>query len=268
MAITDDQQRLLDAIHGALAADTDIEAAWLAGSLGRGGGDAYSDVDVLALVGGRPATEVGLRYARDAAAIAEPVLVTPLYGGRVINVVTADWGRFDISFVEPAELVRHDAGKLTVLFNRGEQAPPTRPARAYRPAPETVLALVNEYLRVLGLLVLGVGRGEWVLSLSGHDILRRLILDLMLEENGVAPGDRGGVLSRYKLLTPEQLAELRALSPVVADREGVIAANIELAAIFLPRARRLAGQIGLEWPEAFEAATRRHLRDRLGVELA
>jgi len=45
----------------------------------------------------------------------------------------------------------------------------------------------------------------------------------------------------------------------------LIAANLALAAIFLPRARRLAAQTGMTWPTAFEAATRRHLKERLGV---
>ena len=52
-----------------------------------------------------------------------------------------------------------------------------------------------------------------------------------------------------------------------ADRDSLIAANRALAAIFLPRARRLASKIGMEWPTDFEAATRRHLRLRLQLEI-
>jgi hypothetical protein len=40
-----------------------------------------------------------------------------------------------------------------------------------------------------------------------------------------------------------------------------------LAAIFLPRARRLASKIGMPWPTDFEEATRRHLRLRLQFEI-
>jgi len=263
--LTAEQQDLLAAIQRVLEADPEIEAGWLGGSLGRGAGDAFSDVDVVALVVGRPPAEVGTRYAREVAAIAEPALVQPLYGARILNVVTTDWRRFDISFVEPGDLSRFDANRLTPLFNRGDSSPPHAASTPYRPTPATVLPLVTEYLRVTGLLVVGLGREEYVLGLSGLEILRRLTVDLMLEENGVGPADRGGALRRNPFLTNDQRDELASLPPMFADRDGLIAANRALSAIFLPRARRLAAQTGTPWPSVFEAATRRHLQERLGV---
>lgn len=208
--------------------------------------------------------------ARVAAALArsvEPVLLNRLYGGLVLNVVTADWDRFDVSFVEPSGLARHHAAWLTPLFNHGGHAAPPGAPPPYRTTPAAVLALVNEFLRLTGLLVVGVGRREWMLGLTGADLLRRLTLDLMLEENGVGPAQRGGALRRDAFLTDDQRRDLAGLSPVRADREGIIAANAEVAAIFLPRARRLASVTGAVWPEAFEAATRRHLRNGVGLEL-
>lgn len=268
MALTREQQDLVDAIGRALGADPQIEAAWLGGSLGRGAGDAFSDVDVVALVRQGSAAEVGLRYVRDAATIAEPVLVTPLFGGRVVSVVTADWRRFDVSFIEASELGRFDAANLISLFNKGDRAPPRAESVAYQASPDAVLRLVNEFLRVLGLLVVAAGREEWLLAVSGTDILRRLTIDLMLEENRVGPVQRGGALRRNPLLTAEQRQALEGLSPIAANRRSVTAVNLELAAIFLPRARRLSDEIGGAWPSAFEAATRRHLRERLGLIIA
>jgi hypothetical protein len=130
-----------------------------------------------------------------------------------------------------------------------------------------LLKLVNEFIRLLGLLVVGTGRQEYFLGLTGVDLLRQITFELMLEENGCGPEDRGGALHRWPLLTQDQHDELRALAPVVADRDGIIAADVALARIFLPRARRLARRVGMVWPEAFEAATRRHLQERLGVRL-
>jgi predicted nucleotidyltransferase len=265
MALTTEQHDLLDAITAVLSADPQIEAAWLAGSLGFGGGDAFSDVDVLALAAGAPAREVGHRYTRQAAAIAPPALVNPLFDGRVLSVVTMDWRRFDISFVEPADLARYDALRLTVLFNKGDRSPPMRPPITYKPSPQTLLRIVNEFLRCLGLLVVAVGREEWLMAQSGMDILRRLTIDLMLEANGVGPADRGGALHLNRLLTPEQRSELESLPPMSPDRESVLAANAAIAAIFLPLARRLVAETGATWPSAFEAATRRHLQERLGL---
>lgn len=265
MAITADQQRLIDAVRHRLEADEDVEAAWLAGSLGRGRGDAFSDVDVLVLAFDGRLDDMMLRYAADVSAIAEAVLVSPLFGGRVLNVVTADWRRFDLSFVEASDLARYDVAVLVSLFNKSGRKPPRQPPVLYQIRPEQLLKLVNEFLRVLGLLVVGIGREEYVLGLTGVDLLRQMTFELMLEENGLAPADRGGALHRWPLLTPEQQDELRALAPVVADRDGIVTADLALARVFLPRARRLAQRVGMDWPEAFETATRRHLADRLGV---
>jgi hypothetical protein len=268
MAPTPGQQELIDAAARVLRDDPGIEAAWLGGSLGRGAGDAFSDVDLVALV--RPPAgpaETGLRYGRVVGRIAQPVLVNPLFGGRIVNVVTADWRRFDISFVAPDELGRYDAARLVPLFNRGEHAPPRKDAAPYRTSPETALALANEFLRVLGLLVVADGREEWTLAVGGAEILRRLVLNAMLEDNGVGPDQRGGALRRNPFLTDGQRRALEGLPPVAANRDSVFAANLALAALFLPLARRLVERTGAAWPADFEAATRRHLQARLGLIL-
>jgi predicted nucleotidyltransferase len=260
------QQELIDAISGVLEADERIGAAWLAGSLGKGGGDEWSDVDVLALATGAPVPEVSADFARNIDRIAEPVLVNPLYGGAVLNVVTADWRRFDISFAAPEFLGRYHADDLKALFNRSGHEPPSPPRPAYRPSPERVLQLVSEFIRVLGLSGVVLGRQEYVMGLSGVDILRRTTIDLMIEQNGIGPAERGGMLHTSRLLTPDQMAELEALGPVAPTSDGVLAASLDLARIFLPRAKALASEVGAEWPQAFEDATRRHLLKTFGEE--
>src|SRR6185437_12825929 len=167
----------------------------------------------------------------------EPVLVNRLYGGRVLNVVTEDWQRFDISIVQGDELNRYDARDLTLLFNRSGRNPPVHPDISYVTPPDRLLNLVNEFLRVLGLLPVGAGREEWTLGLTGVDLLRRMTVDLMLEENGISPARRGGALHRNPLLTAEQREALENLAPQSATRESIFEANREFAAIFLPRAR-------------------------------
>jgi hypothetical protein len=265
--VTPAQQGLIDAISGALVADERIGAAWLAGSLGKGGGDFWSDVDVLALVTEAPVPEVSSDFARVINRFAEPVLLNQLFGGAVLNVVTSDWRRFDISFVAPEFLGRYHADDLKALFNRSGHEPPSAPRPAYRPSPERVLQLVNEFIRVLGLSGVVLGRQEYVMALSGVDILRRTTIDLMIEQNHVGPADRGGVLHPSRLLTPEQIFELAALAPVAATRDGVLAASLDLARIFLPRAKVVAADAGAEWPQAFEDATRRHLLETFGAEI-
>ncbi len=264
---TAEQQTLIDALRRLAGAEASVEAAWVAGSLGKGGGDEYSDVDLLLLAADGASAAVSASLASKLEAVARPVLVNRLFGGRVLSVVTDDWQRFDLSFIEGPDLERYNATELTELFNRGGRNPPFKPETAYEPTPERLLPLVQEFLRVLGLLVGAMGREEYELSLNGVDLLRRMTMDLMLEENGVGPAQRGGALRRNPFLTAEQRAALTAIPPVWADREALLAANRALAAIFLPRARRLADRIGMVWPTALEDATRRNLQLKLDLDI-
>jgi len=264
--MTPAQAALVAAAQRELENDADIEAAWLAGSLGRGMGDAFSDVDILALVANGRLGEVSTRWARDADAITPIVYINSLFGGRVLNAITPDWQRFDLTFIEPAQLDRYDRRRLTPLFNRGRAEPPMGGADPYRTSPHTLRALVEEFIRVLGLAPVGIGRGEHIVALSGVELLRQMALNLMLEENGVSLSDRGGALRRNPLLTAEQRLELESVPPIWADRAAIVAAQARLASIFLPRAQRLAERIGMAWPQAFEDATRRHLEAELGLK--
>jgi len=264
---TPDQQQLIDAIAHRLDAEPGVEALWLAGSLGGGGGDAFSDVDLLVLAADGAAGEVSARLTRDLAPALTVVLVNSLFGGRVLNMVTADWARFDLTIVQREDLQRYDSSALTPLFNKGASNPPALPETAYRTPPDRLLRLVNEFLRVLGLAPVAVGREEYELALSGIDLLRRMTFDLMVEENSIPPSKRGGALHRNPLLTAEQLDDLRTLPALVAERSSIIAGHAAFARIFLPRARRLAAEIGMVWPTEFEDATRRHLLKSLGLRL-
>ncbi|HUO89118.1 MAG TPA: hypothetical protein VMU08_08085 [Rhizomicrobium sp.] len=263
---TAQQAALIDRIKRVLEADARIEAAWLAGSLGKGKGDRFSDVDVLALCTDGKAGEVSAAYA-DPSAIARPVLVNLLFGGYIVNVVTEDWQRFDIVFLEKAGLGRYNAADLTPLFNRSGTGPPHAERKPYAATPDAVLKLVNEFLRVIGLGPVGLGRGEYLVALTGIEFLRRMTIDLMLEENGVGPAERGGALRVNVFLTEDQRRALESLPPVAADRESLLAADRALAAVFLPRARALAAKIDMAWPDALEQATRRHLKAELGLEI-
>ena len=267
MEFSGEQRAIIDAAHRTLWRDPEIEALWLAGSLGDGRGDAFSDVDLLVLAVDGKVGEVAARYTRDVATIAEPVLVNQLYGGRILNVVTMQWQRFDLTFVEGGDLGRFDAAHLTGLFNKGTRSPAPLPTQPYRTQPDRLLKLVNEFLRVLGLSVVALGREEYLVGLRGVELLRQMTIELMLEENGVGPAQRGGALHLNGLLTSLQREALEALTPISASRERIMAASRQLAGIFLPRARPLAAQVAMDWPEAFEAATRRHLRERLNFSL-
>ncbi len=263
---TTDQQALIDQVAGLLDADPVVEALWLAGSLGAGGGDAFSDVDLLVLTADGAAAEVSARLARDLAKPLRVVLLNSLHGGRVLSMVTEDWARFDLTLVQREDLGRYDAKALTAIFNRGDSAPPVQPQTPYRTPPDQLLKMVREFLRIVGLTPVAMGREEYQLALTGIDLLRRMTFDLMLEENSISPARRGGALHRNPMLTAEQRADLRALPTTAAERASIIEGTTAFARLFLPRARRLATEIGMDWPTTFEDSTRRHLlRKDLGV---
>lgn len=265
--MTPDQQQLLDTIAEFLEPRPDVQAAWLSGSLGAGHGDAFSDVDVLVLVSDGAASKASSSIVADLGSIAPTIMVNRLFGGRVLSVITDDWRRFDLVFVESSDLARYNARDLTVLFNHGSHSPPSHQVPPYQTSPDQLLTLVNEFLRVLGLTVVALGRGEYELALTGLDLLRRSTLDIMLEENGVSPSQRGGALRRLPFLHADQINELRALPPLMAERSSVLAGADAIAKIFLPRARRHADRIGMIWPQALEDATRRHLARNLGLAI-
>ena len=259
------QAALIEAIHRTLDADERIEAAWLSGSFGKGEADDFSDVDVLVLVRA-PWQDAAQAYAADLSAIAETVLVNPLFGGRVLNVVTADWDRFDLSFLEAGDLVRYDRAALKPLFNKTAAEPPLQTRAPYQPPPEKIAAMIREFLRVLGLAHVCLGREEYVRGVAGVELLRGAAIELMIEDNRIAPEDRGGALHLKRLLTAEQHEQLLRFPAMKADRASLIEADLAAADLFLPLARRLAAETGAVWPQDLEDATRRKL-EPLGIRI-
>lgn len=70
-----ERDRLLERIVAVLAADERVVAAWLGGSLGRGRGDAWSDLDLWVVVADEHAADVGEGRREFVAAVGAPVLI-------------------------------------------------------------------------------------------------------------------------------------------------------------------------------------------------
>lgn len=260
-----DRDALLARLTAALQADERIRAAWLTGSLGRGAGDRYSDVDVLVAVADadRPAL---LDDWSDLADSVATIVHTQRLGTAVVNHITAGWLRFDVSFVDPDEVSERSADGLLPLFDPdGLGARLAGPATSTGPSAATVSRLTREFLRILGLLPVVAGRDEYVVGASGAGLARTLLVQLMVEE--VAAPDPGGALHLRGLLPAERLAQLTALPPIVATRESVLAVHLACAQLFLPLARTLADRSGAPWPADMLAALREHLNRELDVAL-
>ena len=136
-----------------------------------------------------------------------------------------------------------------------EALPPALPPRA--PDTRRVLQLVNEFIRVIGLLTVVVGRGEYFMAATGTGLLRDCLMKLMLEEVG---HPTGGALHPSRTLPAADMAILDSLPFPGPQRSAVIDAHFAIARAFFPRARALSARLGLAWPEPFEAATLEHLR--------
>lgn len=254
----------MDELAAVLAGDPRVRSVWLSGSLGRGQGDAWSDIDLTVVVDEADLPACLADYQGAAHGLPETVLTKLVYG-RLVTAITPDWRRFDLAFMTPAELTQQDGAGLRPLLGETSEPPPHPPA-ADTGLRQRVGEMVTEFIRVLGLTPVVIGRGEWLVAQDGHELLRKMLVDLMLEENGVLRSARGAKrLNGY--LSAGQRAELEALARPMAERDALVAANAEIARLFLPRARALADKLGVEWPGAFEAATREHLRGTLGLEL-
>lgn len=261
-----DRQAAIRTITAALQDQPDVRALYLSGSYGAGLEDAYSDIDFLA-VSTHGLTDGFAALWRDVVGrTGEIVLwwdrqVRPM----LINAVTVDWLRIDVAVMTPEQMVGQTRHGLKVLFDH-DGIFETLPAAAAPagPDPNRMRWQFEEFIRILGLLPLAIGREEYLNSVTGVFHLRNLLVGLLIEET--AAPDRGGALHLNRLITPEQKALLATLPPLTPTRDAMIAANLAYAAAYLPRARRMAGRLGIDWPERFEAATWAHLKRTLGVE--
>ncbi len=263
-----DRAGLHRSIEETLRADPRVLAAWLSGSFGRGDEDDYSDLDYWIVVADADLDGVVADWPAAGRKITDLVLEKRLDFGRtvVFNHVDSRWNRFDLVIGVPDQVPTRTADTLRPLFDRADLASRLRPSgEPVPPSPAAVERLVTEFLRVLGLAPVVVGREDYVTAVSGVDLLRSLLIDLMSEDTSVV--ERGGALRLSRLLRPDHYATLRALPPLVATREAVLAGHVACAEAFLPLARDMVGRTGCRWPDDLERAARDHLSRRLGITL-
>lgn len=256
----------IETITDALREKPIVRALFLGGSRGAGLEDSYSDIDFLAVAIGGPSDEFAGLWREAVSRTGEIVLwwdrdAKPM----LINAITEDWQRIDVEIVTPAEMARRSRSGLKPLFDHDRlfEALPAMPEAA-GPNKRRMKWQFEEFIRILGLLPLAMGREEYVNSVTGAFYLRNLLVDLLIEET--ATPYRGGALHLNRLITAEQKALLIALPPLLPTRDAMMAAYPAYAAAYLPRARKMAAKLGIEWPERFEAATWVHLRRTLAIE--
>ncbi|TQL75426.1 streptomycin adenylyltransferase [Stackebrandtia endophytica] len=262
-----DREVLIQRVSDQLQADDRIRGAWLSGSLARGTADEFSDVDVWLVVAESEREALIKDWPTICDAITPTVLNQRVGSLPIFNAITPQWHRFDVVFGTPEEIPYRTRTTLKVLFDKdGLDDRLQDSGQPLAPDPARIRALVTEFFRVLGLLPVAIGRGEYVLGVSGAGLLRTMLIQLMLED--VAVEDRGGALHLSPLLPPERMRLLTELPAMSADRDSVVAVHVACAEAFLPLGRELAERTGVEWPTALDEACRARLNRDLGISLA
>lgn len=257
-----DQRQLIDRVAAAFAPEERIRALFLSGSFGRGAEDAFSDVDLLAVADPADHEAIAADWRPLLESLAPIVYFNRLPWALVLNAITDTWLRIDLNIAAAGQLADYAQDRLRPLIDRdGLHAtlPETLPARGID--SRRLEAITLEFIRVLGLLPVGLGRGETeLIAAAGTGLLRRGLTDLLILEANRPPE---GALHISKVIGPDRLAVLAAIPLASLDNDAAIAGNLALARVFIPRAKKLYGELGLAWPTAFEAATRAHLARHL-----
>ena len=257
---------LLERAAQVLGRDGRVRALWVGGSLARGDADAYSDLDLIASVRDADFGALAESWREWLAEITPTVLARqiPFLPGSFYSL-TPTCERLDL-VLERVSAVRSSRYARAVVFDRDGldaerplAAPPAPPDRA------KVETAIEEPLRYLALLPAVLGRGELLLAQEGYGHMRRRISELFLEEN--APLPTTGVKHWRDKLRPEQYAVLESLPWPAANRDALIAANLEVGRALLRHGRAVAAKLGVAWPVELERAVRAHLVRELGVDL-
>lgn len=250
--------------------DERVRILWLTGSLAAGTADAQSDVDLRAAV-----------RAEDFAALEEwwpqmldhlaPTVWKRRWPGppneAILSAISTDYQRFDLVIQSTTDTKPRALEAARVLFDKDNLAGQINLTAPARHNPLAHLSfVVEEFIRLVGMLPIVVERDDLPIGMEGHFGLHSLLISVLLLEQGI---DRTATGKRHvaPLLNDEQRALLANLPSLEPTMKSVIEGRLAYARLFLPRARRLMEANGLTYPAAFETATRQHLAKTLGLNL-
>ena len=233
-----------------------VQALFLSGSVAQGCADAFSDLDFV-VVTHQDEIETLTTEVRAVIDDNEPIIIeNRLSPGPVsiLSVVTDKWHRIDFVFGAFDSGVLHQT--LLPVFDPDTLYKDTgTPAQSSTAAADadTVIMMSKEFLRIVGLAVVVLGRKDVHAAHDGVNLLRNILIDLFLLEPPLRT--RSGAKKLLPVLTDEQQEILKSLPAVSDDMETIIAFTSAIAEVFLPRARHLVESIDGIWPVAAEQAT-------------
>jgi len=259
------QAEELIARAGPAAAQSErLDGLFLVGSFGRGTADAWSDVDLLGLAGAEHHASI-VDWWRDWLEAQETLLYFKVLdrGGVLVNAITESWLRIDLSLPGDGRLGRRAQDGVKPLYDPQDlYATLPRQLPAHQPDARRIEDMIWEFIRILGLTPVTLGRKEYVTMVMGTGLLRDMVGQLMQEELPLP--DRGGILHLNTLLPKADISALEGLPYPSAEPGSIIAAQLALARLFFPRARAMAGRLGIAWPDRFESSARAHMAQAIG----
>ena len=256
---------IIRSISLALQKDERVAALFLSGSLGRGTADRFSDIDLLAIAPRETHEAIMTDYQSSLAQATSIVFWRQrLAESSLVNTITEDWQRIDLLLTTPERVQAYSRSAVMPLFDR-QNLFDTLPTTSPTPLPNRtrVEFVINEFIRVLGLLAVVVGREEYEVGVAGAGLLRAHLSDLLVE--AAESAEKGGTLHLARIVSPDQRRILHGLPSPHPTRDSVIEAHLATARAFLPYAKKVAAQLGLPWPTNFETATWRYLERELGI---
>lgn len=254
----------------ALQRDDRVRLLWLAGSLASGTADAQSDIDLRLAVRPDDFVRVG-EWWSDLIESISPTVWKRRWPGppdeAITSAITTEYMRFDVVIQSSADTRPRTFEAAQVLFDKdgiAEQILLT--ARAKLDPLARLSYVVAEFIRLLGMLTIVVGRDDVPMGMEGQMGCHSLLISLLMMENGI---DRMALGKRHvvALLGDEQRRVLASVPTLAPTIDSVVQGRLAYARLFLPRARRLMEANGLTYPQAFEVATRQHLQARLGLDV-
>ena len=250
--------------------DERIRLLWLTGSLAKGTADAQSDVDLRVAVRAADFATID-QWWQDLLNQVAPLVWKHRWPGppdeAILGAITADYLRFDVVVQSTRDTRSRTLEAARLIFDKDGEAehfPLTTPP-AHDPYAH-LSVLVEEFIRLLGMLPIVVERNDVPIGMEGQLALHSMLISLLLLENGI---DRGTSGKRHvaAFLNEEQRAILAQVPSLAPTMESLVQGRVAYGRLFLPRARRLMEALGQVYPEDFEAATKRHLWETLGLSL-
>lgn len=258
-------QELIEQITALLQEQPQILAAWLGGSYGRGEEDRYSDADIIVCTPQPETTDLFNRLQDILRQRADIIFIKTLPCSLTINAITDLWQRFDITVIDKSSLNNYGQNEIRFLYD-DDDISGLMPEFIQKKSliPFELKDVTEEFIRVLGLLPVVIGREDFVTAMSGVQILKDLLIRLIKMS---MPCSDAGALSLKKHLPDQDYKILLAMPPLTQTRHAILQANIYLADAFFLKAKNQYEQHNMAWPERFVKATALYLEAQLHTKI-